>query len=362
MENKKRGLLSILSLIISIVFVLTACGTKAVENTSAGANDSAKASSSASPAGGSADLKKVKIQLKWVPQAQFAGIYVAKEKGFYKDEGIDAEIIPGGPDIIIEQQVANGVADLGITAVDSLLVNQDNGLPLVSVAQILQKSSNRLIAKKSTGIDSPEKMKGKRIGSWMGSQQFQVLAFLEKNGLNPKTDIQLVKQGFTMDQFFNDQLDVASASIYNEYHVVLENGYKESDLNVFNIDDAGVAMLEDTLIAKTDWLKSNRELAVKAVRATLKGWQYAIEHQDETIDIIMKQVKSGSTTREHQAKMLKEMAKLILPDGFKPEQIGSFQEDSFKRTADIAYKYHLIKKPADLSKVYDKSIWEDAMK
>lgn len=240
-KTLKPGLLV---LVLLVVTMLGACSTK-----SEPAIEPVVASSGGS---GEADqpLTKVKIQLKWVPQAQFAGIYAAKEKGFFADEGIDAEIIPGGPDIVIEQQVVNGAADVGITGVDSLLVSRDNGLPLVSLAQISQKSSYRLIAKKSLGITDPAQMKGKKVSTWFGSQQFQVLAFMEKNGLDPKKDIELVKQGFTMDQFFNDQVDVATATIYNEFHVVLESGMKESDLDVFNIEDAGVGMLEDTLIAK----------------------------------------------------------------------------------------------------------------
>lgn len=329
---------------------------------------SVKTEPSAEPAaassGGDAEqsLTKVKIQLKWVPQAQFAGIYAAKEQGFFEDEGIDAEIIPGGPDIVIEQQVVNGAADVGITGVDSLLVSRDNGLPLVSLAQISQKSSYRLIAKKSAGITDPAQMKGKKVSTWFGSQQFQVLAFMEKNGLDPKKDIELVKQGFTMDQFFNDQVDVATATIYNEYHVVLESGVQESDLDVFNIEEAGVGMLEDTLIAKKDWVDGNRDLAVKVTRAILKGWNYAIDNQEETVDIVMSNVTDGSTTREHQVTMLEEIAKLIRPEGFTEQQVGSFVDESFARTADIALNYGLIKKAANLDEALEKSIYEEAVK
>ncbi|WP_244208854.1 ABC transporter substrate-binding protein [Paenibacillus ferrarius] len=350
---KKRiptvGAAVLLSIVVSLV---SACGS--VKSVSMSPDTSAAASTSSTTK--NEPLKKLKIQLKWVPQAQFAGIYAAKEKGFYKDEGIDVDIVPGGPDVIIEQQVVNGAADLGVSSFDSLLVNRDNGLPLVSVAQVTQKSSYRLLSKKSTGIDTPAKMKDKKIGTWMGSQQFQVLAFMEKNGLDPKKDIQLVKQGFTMDQFFGDQLDVATATIYNEYYVVLESGVKEEDLNVFNFDDAGVAMLEDTLIAKKDWVDKNRDLAVKAVRATMKGWIYAIEHQDEAVDIVMKSVTAGSTTKQHQTTMLKAMAKLVKPEGFTNDQVGSFVDESVKRTADIALQYGLIKKPADLKASLDTTI------
>ncbi|WP_405154207.1 ABC transporter substrate-binding protein [Paenibacillus sp. FSL K6-0108] len=345
-----------LALVLLIVVMLGACSAKSEPSVTPAA------ASSEGEGGADQPLTKVKIQLKWVPQAQFAGIYAAKEKGFFADEGIDAEIIPGGPDIVIEQQVVNGAADVGITGVDSLLVSRDNGLPLVSLAQISQKSSYRLIAKKSAGITDPAQMKGKKVSTWFGSQQFQVLAFMEKNGLDPKKDIELVKQGFTMDQFFNDQVDVATATIYNEYHVVLESGTKESDLDVFNIEDAGVGMLEDTLIAKKDWVDSNKELAVKVTRAVLKGWNYAIDNQNETVDIVMKNVTDGSTTREHQVTMLEEIAKLIRPEGFTEKQVGSFVDESFTRTADIALKYGLIKKAANLNEALEKSIYEEAVK
>ncbi|MEO2207600.1 ABC transporter substrate-binding protein [Paenibacillus pabuli] len=351
-KTLKSGLM--VFVLILLVALLAACSAK-TEPT---------AEPAAASSGGEAErsLTNVKIQLKWVPQAQFAGIYAAKEQGYFEDEGIDAEIIPGGPDIVIEQQVVNGAADVGITGVDSLLVSRDNGLPLVSLAQISQKSSYRLIAKKSAGITDPALMKGKKVSTWFGSQQFQVLAFMEKNGLDPKKDIELVKQGFTMDQFFNDQVDVATATIYNEYHVVLESGVQESDLDVFNIEDAGVGMLEDTLIAKKDWVDSNRDLAVKVTRAILKGWNYAIDNQAETVDIVMSNVTDGSTTREHQVTMLEEIAKLIRPEGFTEQQVGSFVDESFARTADIALNYGLIKKAANLDEALEKSIYEEAVK
>ncbi|MGO4107865.1 ABC transporter substrate-binding protein [Paenibacillus sp. YAF4_2] len=350
MRKRNRVLKSVSTLTVAMaLLMIAACGNNS-------SSESANEGKSNEP------LTKVKIQLKWVPQAQFAGIFVAKEKGFYEQEGLDVEIIPGGPDVVIEQQVVNGAADIGVTSFDSLLVNRDNGLPLVSVAQILQKSSYRFVADKSSGIDTPEKMKGKKVGMWTGSQQFQVLAFMEKNGLDPQKDVELVKQGFTMDQFFNKQLDVAISTIYNEYHVVLESGVKPEDLFVYDFEDAGVGMLEDTLVVKEDWLKNNHDTAVKAIRATMKGWNYAIANQEESVDIVMKAVTEGSTTKEHQTTMLMEMAKLVKPEGFTDTQVGSFVDDAVQRTVDISLKYGLIKAAPDLSKAIDKTILADAEK
>lgn len=364
MTRKSRMLQPVFTAMLAMLLLfVAACGNNANEPASATSEPaSATNESSASEKPAAEPLKKVKIQLKWVPQAQFAGIFVAKAKGFYEEEGLDVEIIPGGPDVVIEQQVVNGAADIGVTSFDSLLVNRDNGLPLVSVAQVLQKSSYRFVASKESGIDEPAKMKGKKVGMWTGSQQFQVLAFMEKNGLDPKKDVELVKQGFTMDQFFNKQLDVAVSTIYNEYHVVLESGVKEEDLYVYDFEDAGVGMLEDTLIVKDEWLKGNRELAVKAIKATMKGWNYAIANQAESVDIVMSAVTEGSTTKEHQTTMLMEMAKLVKPEGFSEAQVGSFVDDAVQRTVDIALKYELIKKAPDLAAAVDKTILEDAAK
>ncbi|MDI3328820.1 MAG: ABC transporter substrate-binding protein [Alicyclobacillaceae bacterium] len=330
---------------------LTACGGGSQEGASSGGSGSENSSAT-----------KIKLQLKWVPQAQFAGYFVAKEKGYYKEEGLDVEILPGGPDIVPEQQVANGAADIGIDWVASLLAHQEQGLPLVEIAQIYQKSGLILISKKSAGINSPADLKGKKVGNWMGGNEFEVLALFDKYHLDPKKDLQFIKQGFTMDQFLTGQLDAASAMTYNEYNVVLEQGVPAGDLNIIDMNKEGVAMLEDNLFANKNWLTSHKDAAVKFVRASIKGWKYAIEHPEEAVDIVMKFVEQGSTTRDHQLKMMQEVAKLVLPQGMDPSKIGTIDEQLFKQTAEIALKFGVIHKAADLSTAYTKEIIEAAMK
>lgn len=141
------------------------------------------------------ELTKVRLQLKWFPQTQFAGYYVAKEKGYYEEEGIDIEILPGDPDIIPEQQVANGAADIGMTWVASLLSHREEGFPLVEFTQITQKSAFLLVSKKSANINSPKDLAGKKIGAWFGGLEFEILALLDKYGIDKDKDVQLTKQG-----------------------------------------------------------------------------------------------------------------------------------------------------------------------
>lgn len=348
-----------LALVLLLVIVIaTACGNN---NNEPAASPSAESSPSESAAP-SASPVKVKLQLKWVPQAQFAGYFVALEKGYYAAEGLDVEILPGGPDIVPEQQVASGAADIGVDWVASLLAHQEQGLPLVEISQIYQKSGLVLISKKNAGINGPADLKGKKVGNWMGGNEFEVLALFDKYGIDPNKDLSFTKQGFTMDQFLGGELDAASAMIYNEYHVALESGVAASDLNVIDMNAEGVAMLEDNLFANKDWLAVNKETAAKFVRASLKGWKDAVDNKAEAVDIVLKQTEAGSTTKEHQLTMMDEVAKLVLPEGFDAAKIGYIDEALFKQTADIALKFGVITKEADLTTAYTNEIVEMAMK
>lgn len=326
-----------------------------------GCNEETKTKSSESSST-SKDLTPVTLQLKWVPQAQFAGYYVALEKGYYEEEGLEVTIAPGGPDIVPEQQVANGAADIGVDWVASLLPHQEQGMPLVQIAQIYQKSGLLLVSKKDAGIESPEDLASKNIGNWMGGNEFEILALFDKYKLDPNSDLSFVKQGFTMDQFLSGELDAASAMTYNEYQIVLESGVPASDLSVIDMNDEGVAMLEDNLFANAEWLADHKEVAAKFVRASIKGWQEAINDPEAAVDIIMAQSEEGSTTRDHQLKMMEEVSKLVVPEGFDSANIGMIDEKMFKQTADIAYKFGVIEEPADIKKAYTNEIMELATK
>jgi len=154
---------------------------------------------------------KVKLQIKWVPQAQFAGYFVALEKGFYKDENLDVTIVPGGPDIVSEQQVVNSQADFGVDWVASFLAFRDKGLPIVDVAQVYQSSGLTLVSKRSANITKAEDLKGRSVGVWYGGNEFEFLALMDKLHYDPDKDLNVIKQGFTMDPFLAGQMDAASA-------------------------------------------------------------------------------------------------------------------------------------------------------
>ncbi|MEW9574414.1 ABC transporter substrate-binding protein [Bacillus toyonensis] len=298
-------------------------------------------------------LEKLKLQLKWIHQAQFAGIYVAKEKGYFASLGIDIKIIEGGPNIDSDQQVANGVADIGISLFDRLLVSRDQGISLVSIAQIVQNSTRGLITKRSSGINTPTKMIGKKIGTFGPTDSYQFQAFLREFHLENHVDV-LFQQSIT--DFLHDRVDVGSITSYNELQRIFNAGLHLNQLNIFWFESYGVGMAEDTIIARENWLDKNHSLAKRAVAAIIKGWEYAISHQCEAINIVMKYVDPTTTTRDLQEKMLSIISNYIYPPYCPICKIGEFIIPNLQHTADILYQYNIISKPADIKKAIDVTI------
>ena len=259
---------------------------------------------------------KVTIQLKWVAQAQFAGYFVAKEKGFYKDAGLDVTINPGGPDVAPPQVIAGGGADVVVDWMPSALASREKGVPLVNISQTFKGSGLELTCRAETGIKKPADLKGKTIGVWFSGNEYPFLAWMSKLGL--KTDgaangVKVIKQGFNVDPLLQKQADCVSTMTYNEYWQVIDGGYKPSQLVVFKYEDEGVATLEDGLYVLEKNLKDPAFVAkmAKFVKASMKGWEYAKAHPDEAVKIILAADTTGAKTEKHQKRMMGEIAKLL---------------------------------------------------
>src|SRR5713101_461663 len=236
----------------------------------------------------------VTIQLKWVSQAQFAGYFVAKEKGFYKDAGLDVTIKPGGPDVAPPQVIAGGGADVVVDWMPSALASREKGVPLVNISQTFKKSGLMLTCRADTGIKKPADFKGKTIGIWYGG-------------------IKIIKQGFNVDPILQKQADCVSTMTYNEYWQVIDGGYKPSQLVVFKYEDEGVATLEDGLYVLEKNLKDPAFVAkmAKFVKASMKGWDYAKKNPDEAVKIILAGDSTGAKTEKDQKRMMTEIGKLL---------------------------------------------------
>ena len=258
---------------------------------------------------------KVTLQLKWVTQAQFAGYYVAKEKGYYKEAGLEVEIKPGGPDIAPAQVIAGGGADVIIDWMPSALASREKGVPLVNIAQPFKKSGMMLTCRKETGITNPSNFKGRTLGVWFFGNEYPFLSWMSQ--LKIPTDgsaegVTVLKQGFNVDPLLQKQADCISTMTYNEYWQVIDAGIAADQLVTFKYEDQGVATLEDGIYVLEDKLKDAAfaDKMVRFVKASMKGWKYAEANPDEGAKITLENDSTGAQTEKHQKRMMGEIAKL----------------------------------------------------
>lgn len=304
------------------------------------------------------ELTPVRVQLKWVTQAQFAGYYAALEQGYYEAEGLAVEILPGGPDIGPQQVVAAGGAEFGVDWMGSHLASRENGSGAVMIAQIYQRSGMLEVAWADSGIETIEDLEGKKVGVWGFGNQFPLFAGLVKAGLDPEdpNDVEIVNQPFDMNLLINGEVDAAAAMTYNEFAQVLEfvgeDGefpvYTLEDLNVIDLNEVGTAMLEDGVFANEGWLaeEGNEDIAVRFLRATYQGWIYCRDNVQDCVDYVL---ASGSTLGAgHQLWMMNEVNKLIWPSA---NGIGVFDEEQVAQTIEIAVTYEVVTTQPDAGAV-----------
>ena len=257
----------------------------------------------------------VTLQLKWVTQAQFAGYYVALDKGFYKDEGLNVTIKPGGPDVAPTQVIAGGGADVMVDWMPAALAAREKGLPLVNIAQPFKSSGMMLTCRNDSGVTATEDFKGHTLGVWFFGNEYPFLSWMSTLGI--PTDggpegVTVLKQGFNVDPLLQKQAACISTMTYNEYWQVIDAGLTPEDLTVFKYQDEGVATLEDGLYVLEDRLSDPAfvETMAKFVRASMKGWKWAEEHPDEAAMIVLENDETGAQTEAHQKRMMSEIAKL----------------------------------------------------
>lgn len=257
----------------------------------------------------------ITLQLKWVAQAQFAGYFVAKDKGFYAEENLDVTIKPGGPDIAPEQVIAAGGADVIVTWMAAALAARERGVPLVNIAQPFKSSGLLLTCLKETGIESPDDFAGKTLGVWYFGNEYPFFAWMAKLGLGTQggdAGVTVVKQAFNVDPLIQKQADCISTMTYNEYGQVIDAGFTPDQLTVFNYRDQGVGMLEDGLYVMEPNLADPAfvDKMARFVRASMRGWEYARANPVEAAQITIDNDDSGAQTLEHQQYMIGEINKL----------------------------------------------------
>jgi len=271
-------------------------------------------------------ITSLKLQLQWLPQAQFAGYYVAQEKGYFKDEGFDdVEIIPSGGDIVPQDALVDGDVDFAIAWVPKVLGTLEaTGVELTDIAQVFQKSGTLQVSWKGDGITSVADFEGKRIGSWGFGNEWEIFAAMAAEDLD-STTVSITTQDFSMNALLDRDVDAAQAMTYNEWAQILEvknpdtgQLYQPEDFDVVSYEDTEGAMLQDAVWADTQRLKDDpayADAAVRFLKAITKGWVYARDNAEESASIVYDIASTAEAAFPvgpvHQQWMMNEVNKLI---------------------------------------------------
>ena len=296
---------------------------------------------SGSGAGAAGGAAKVKLQLQWFTQAQFAGYLAAVDQGFYREAGLDVEILEGGVDIVPQTVLAQGQADYAIAWVPKALASREQGAGITDVGQIFQRSGTLQVAFADEGIRTAADLRGKKVGNWGFGNEFEMFAGLTSARLDPSRDVTLVQQQFDMNALLNGDIDAAQAMTYNEYAQVLEAKdpatgklYQPSDFTTIDWNTAGTAMLQDAIWANTEKLASDtgyQDRTVKFLKASAQGWIFCRDNAEKCRDIVV--ARGSKLGASHQLWQMNEVNKLIWPSS---QGIGLVDTAAWDRTVEVA--------------------------
>ena len=288
-------------------------------------------------------LDEVTVRLKWVHQAQFAGFYVAAEKGFYRAQNLEVKLLPFSFEEPTMEAVVEGKADFGVKSASEIIQARAEGLPVKAFAVIYQDSPLCCYSLKESGITKPQDFVGKTIGLKPGQITLAYLVMLEKLGLDRSamTEVQI---GYGVDELISGVTDVSTGFSINEPHQAIEAGH---EVNIILFADYGVKVYDDVLFATEETIANNPERVSRFLRATLEGWRYAVEHQEEAVDIVLKY--ATDTTKSHEGYMLRQSIPLI-HTGDSP--IGWMTRDRWNHTHGILLQAGAIAQQVDVDEAY----------
>jgi NitT/TauT family transport system substrate-binding protein len=277
-------------------------------------------------------LPKLTFTPHWLPQAQFAGYYVADKMGFYRAEGIDVEIVHPSASVNAIESLINGQSDIISLFLITAISSKNSGIDLVNVGQFSQNSALLFITKKVSNINKLSDLNGKEIGVWSSGFDEVGKALIHSNNYNVKW-IPILS---TINLFLIGGIDAMTVMSFNEYNQIINSGYNEDELNTFFFSDYGYNIPEDGIYCLNKTMTSRKGDLEKFMRATLKGWEYAKEHRSETLDLVLEIMKKEHipTNKTHQSWMLDKVLELIEP-GTKNVRKGELAETDFHNAQSV---------------------------
>lgn len=269
-------------------------------------------------------VRQLKLATSWLPQAQFAGYYMAQHKGFYQAQNIDVIIDHCGPGRSALSALMSGDVDFATLWFVTAITNQQSGAQLINLAQTIQNSSLLLLWRRSAIINSPRDLHGRRVSLWGGDHQIPYDILLKD------VAIETVPQGSTANLFIRNLVSACAATWYNEYYQIMNSTFVSEDFHPFFLSSANINLPEDGLYTLPSRIRSDPALVHAFVNASLEGWRYAFENVDETVEIVLKIMRKSKLVshRPHQKWMLERIRDL---SGFSQNsnQFGTLSRDRF---------------------------------
>ena len=281
-----------------------------------------------------AALSVVRLVLQWQPQSQFAGYYLARDKGLYRAVGLDLRLLHANPLHSSLDMLRAGAADVATLFLTDALIatsprfaDRSVEAAIVQVAQLVQRSNLMLLAWKDMGVTQAKGLDGQRISYWPGGFSTSFQAFFAASGIRPE----VVPQYYSVNLFLRRGVVGCAAMEYNEYHRIWQSGVDSERITAFRMRDYGLGFAEDGLYATAPWVRDHPAVARAVRRASLAGWAYAHAHPQEAIDAVLAEARQAgvSTNLPHERWMLRHILDSIFVSGTPPAAFGSLDRNEF---------------------------------
>ena len=331
--------------------VLVSCSSDSSNESASAESESSSSDAETDTSSEPIELTKVTYVMPWVTQGEEAGQYAALRNGYFEEEGLDVEIVPGGPDIRAGALLASDSAQFATMNPAAIYTNRAEGIPVVGVGVMNQGDGLLLVCKTSTGITGWQDLAGKKIGVWLGGGEAGPQAAVVKAGV-AVDDVEWLPQKFSMEEFFQDAFDCASAMEWNEKHIVYREGYEPGkDVIELRQSDVDQFLPGDSIVTLESTVAENPEMVQGITTGTMRGWQWVCSSEENRLAGAQYTVDAApDLDLDLQVIQVNEMCDLINSGpAAKDKLIGGLYPDSWQASADAALSAGQLEEPADVS-------------
>ena len=295
----------------------------------------------------SAQEETIVFTPQWTAQAQFAGYYVAEAMGFYSEAGLDVRIEHPSSTSSAMSLLRSGRCQATTLTLCQAMETVDEGIPMVN---ILQTSMNNAMVIVSAHDQDPLTQKGARVGIWSAGYGQLAICMSKKEHL----DYDWIPFAQNVNLFVAGALDATLAMSYNEYYQLLQAGIKMSDKNVYRFCDHGYNVQEDGVYMTWEYYEKHKEQALRFAEASKRGWEWAAEHPDEALDIVMQYVDDNhiATNRVMQKLMLQEVLRMQV-DRESQQREFRLRPDMVQKSSQLMFENKMLSREITFDELID---------